>query len=764
MTDPAEHVDPTFDRPECRPDAGPVSALPLPRRIWARGASVKASVRLSAAFQSPGEADAATLWVTADGDFTVSVNNHQVGRIEGNPLARRLTRFDLPGAIKRGVNTIEVVVAPFGDGPHCMMAVMDAEIDAAPLRIVSDETWTARPERGHAEAAAIVGAIGSEPWGLPGGGPDDLYRGSFGDLRMLPLSPRRIVATDAGSGRIDRAEAILAADATAAAIGVGRDAPVQPPTIDLSAGWRYSHLRREFENQQLLAWLAGVRAQRPSLLIDYGVELNARLRIELAEPVRGAIALIADETPQAVDGYDTAFCQVLTFDGTQTAVTEITGMRYARLIFLWADGPVHLRAVTAETIYYPVEYRGTFKCNDPLLDRVWDVSAYTLHACMQDYVWDGIKRDQLPWMGDAHLEHLGIYYAFGDIAQPRRTLEWLRWHGPPDGPINGIDGYSMWWVCGLYDYLLFSGDRVFLDEQREALLELMVSIEAMVEGGLYRGPSPFIDHAPLVGDEQNGQVAGTQMLLLRALKDGSMMLGILGDSTHALRYVELADRVRAAGLSTYWRDDPGDFGPYRQVNALAIYAGLTDQAQAASAARCRLADGTGTPMTTWQTYYLLEALAEVEMYPQALKLLRSYYGAMLDHDATTFWETYDASWQGPDVHRQLTTHVSYGGYRISLCHGWAAGPLPWLSGRVLGIRPLRPGFSHCRIQPRPLDLKWFSGTVPTPHGEISIDAEHDPAGWRVAVDVPQGVQPNLDVSFFDPLASLILNGHAVEVP
>jgi len=300
-------------------------------------------------------------------------------------------------------------------------------------------------------------------------------------------------------------------------------------------------------------------------------------------------------------------------------------------------------------------------------------------------------------------------------------------------------------------------------DQADALLELMGSIEAMIEGGLYRGGSPFIDHAPIISDEQNGQVAGTQMLLVRALKEGSMLLGVLGESPDALRSVELAERVRGAAQSQYWRADPGDFGPYRQVNALAIYAGVADDEQAASAARCRLADGSGNPMTTWQHYYMFEALAQVGLHTEALDIMRHYYGAMLDLGATTFWETYDPSWQGPDVHSQATTHLSYAGYRISLCHGWAAGPVPWLSAHVLGVRPQRPGFSYCKIQPRPLDLKWFRGKVPTPHGEISIEAEHDPAGWRLAIDVPPGIQPSLDVSYLDPLAALTLNGQIAEL-
>ena len=78
-------------------------------------------------------------------------------------------------------------------------------------------------------------------------------------------------------------------------------------------------------------------------------------------------------------------------------------------------------------------------------------------------------------------------------------------------------------------------------------------------------------------------------------------------------------------------------------------------------------------------------------------------------------------------------------------------------------RPQRPGFSSCEIRPNPVDLKWFNGKVPTPHGEIAIEAERDPTGWRLAVDVPPGIRPSLDIENLEPVAALSLNGQVVDL-
>ena len=59
-------------------------------------------------------------------------------------------------------------------------------------------------------------------------------------------------------------------------------------------------------------------------------------------------------------------------------------------------------------VYLDVPYLGSFHCSDALLERIWDVAAYTVHLNMQQYIWDGIKRDRLVWMGDLHPEIASI--------------------------------------------------------------------------------------------------------------------------------------------------------------------------------------------------------------------------------------------------------------------------------------------------------------------------------------------------------------------
>ena len=62
-------------------------------------------------------------------------------------------------------------------------------------------------------------------------------------------------------------------------------------------------------------------------------------------------------------------------------------------------GELVLKSIVAELVYKDVPYRGKFCCSDELLNRIWMTGAYTVHLNMQEYLWDGIKRDRLVRVG-----------------------------------------------------------------------------------------------------------------------------------------------------------------------------------------------------------------------------------------------------------------------------------------------------------------------------------------------------------------------------
>lgn len=145
-------------------------------------------------------------------------------------------------------------------------------------------------------------------------------------------------------------------------------------------------------------------------------------------------------------------------------------------------------------------------------------------------------------------------------------------------------------------------------------------------------------------------------------------------------------------------------------------------------------------------------MAKAGDYKGALDIIRTYWGAMLDLGATTFWEDFDLNWlpnaarideivpEGKnDIHRDFGAYC-YQKFRHSFCHGWASGPTSWLSEYVLGVQVVEPGCKAIRIVPHLGDLKWVKGTFPTPYGIISISHTLSDNGKIVTeVDAPSEV-------------------------
>jgi hypothetical protein len=148
------------------------------------------------------------------------------------------------------------------------------------------------------------------------------------------------------------------------------------------------------------------------------------------------------------------------------------------------------------------------------------------------------------------------------------------------------------------------------------------------------------------------------------------------------------------------------------TQALALVAGIVPEADAA-ALRAKLADPDNgmVACTLSHTLYKYEALLQDTAQYGACVMadISRQWGLMLQHGATSFWETID----GADAF----------GKAGSLCHGWSAVPLYVYYAYVLGIKPTEPGFAKYTVLPQPCGLRSARGRVPMPGGFIDISWE-----------------------------------------
>ena len=417
-----------------------------------------------------------------------------------------------------------------------------------------------------------------------------------------------------------------------------------------------------------------------------------------------------------------------------------TGYRFVRFDLLTPGQTINLKEATAILRYRDIPYLGTFRCSDQRLNDIWMTGAYTVHLNMQEYIWDGIKRDRLVWLGDMHPETSTIVNVFGDEESFYASMDLACQQYPLPAWINGMSAYSLWYLIIQYDWYMRFGHKEYLEKHRDYILGLVDLIDKCIDAqGNDAMGAHFLDWPSSTNSE--GVDAGYHALLVWAMQDAQRMSILLGDEARAQKCREVEDRLRRKVVNP---------NGLKQAASLMAIAGLMDPAKA-----CRDYVSVGGPkgFSTFYGYYMLEALAMDGRYEEAMDIISQYWGGMLDMGATTFWEDFDLEWtrnagriddfvpEGKkDIHGDFGAYC-YPGFRHSFCHGWASGPTAWMSTHVLGVEILEAGCKRVRITPHLGRLQWAEGTFPTPYGQISIRHERRADGSvKSSIKAPKGVK------------------------
>lgn len=489
-----------------------------------------------------------------------------------------------------------------------------------------------------------------------------------------------------------------------------------------------------------------------ALLLDFGVEIQGN--IELFAPMlpdkepRTVRIRFGESASETMVDLDTKGAQndhairdeIVTLPWLGKKVVGPSGFRFVRIDAVGAK-PVQLSQVRAVLQIRDIPYVGSFKCDDERLNKIWQVGAYTVHLNMQEYLWDGIKRDRLVWIGDMHPETSTIAAVFGANEVVPRSLDLTRDVTPVTEWMNGISSYSMWWVLIHEQWWLHTGDRPYLAQQQPYLTALLRKLAGLIreDGREKIDGMRFLDWPS--SPNKQGVTAGLQGLLVMTLESGARLMTTLGDADVARLCTDAATRGRKV---------VPEVNGSKSGAALLALAGMTDAKKTADDV---LKVGGAKGVSTFYGFYVLQALAKAGEMDAALDIVRTYWGAMLDRGATTFWEDFNLEWLEnssridelvpagkKDLHGDFGAYC-YEGFRHSFCHGWASGPTAWMSQQILGVQPVEPGFATVRITPQLGSLKWAEGDYPTPRGPIHVRHERQADGSiKTDVKLPDGVK------------------------
>ena len=196
------------------------------------------------------------------------------------------------------------------------------------------------------------------------------------------------------------------------------------------------------------------QGQQPAILLDFGREIHGGIRLVTGCLLRKTgkrtqsawvIRSGSHERTGRKDQCRQRPCHArLPRCNCWLGVAEVgnSGFRFVRIDLLDPDAELILREVNACFIYRDLPYLGSFRCSDPRLNQIWNTGAYTVHLNMQNYLWDGIKRDRLVWVGDLHPEVTTVATVFGPHSIVPRSLDLARQTTPLPGWMNDIGSYS----------------------------------------------------------------------------------------------------------------------------------------------------------------------------------------------------------------------------------------------------------------------------------------------------------------------------------
>ena len=416
-----------------------------------------------------------------------------------------------------------------------------------------------------------------------------------------------------------------------------------------------------------------------------------------------------------------------------------TGYRFVRLDFL-EEGVFRLNRVYGTYVHSESDPIGSFECDNPLVNDIFNTAAHTLHLNMQNCIWDGIKRDQHIWCGDLYPEILGILYLYGNCREIENTFDYTIKYQSKERWINNIPLYNMWFLLCMKEYFSKTGKvkREYLESAKETLCVLKKCVNedgslTFEKGGLF-SDNPYYFDWPSHGT--------TDSLFACYATTLYTMRQIIHCTYFGEENIKLAKEIEAA-LSKKSKEN----SLFKAISAMGVLVDKSDCKKAFDLIRNNGASG----YSMFMTYFISKALTENGYVQEAFDNNLQYYGGMLQMGATSFWEGFEVEWMEnackiteKPQNGQREVHGDFGkpcyvGYRNSLCHGWSCGVLAFLIETVVGFRICDNDCTKFTLKPNMCGLKHISCKIPTAKGVVAIELTQKADGVETNLNIPKGL-------------------------
>lgn len=452
---------------------------------------------------------------------------------------------------------------------------------------------------------------------------------------------------------------------------------------------------------------------------------------------------------------------------TEFEAFNILGMRYVLVLVRLAESKLRLR-VSLTSALYPLDVRGAYHSDNPVLERLYSMAALTQRLCMFDAYVDCPFREQVQWWGDTLVQGSNTLYLSGDMRLYARGLRQIGAQRVPNGLTYGhaptmahhciLPDYTLFWHVTHHDYYTNTGDLELFKASREAILDTLryFANQTQENGLIAHDPRYwlFLDWANVYRD---GTPTIYNLIYLYALRKLVELFKAARDTAQARTLERRAAALEAAIIARLYDAKRGELyagldlkgKPVRQasphVATWAMMTGVLPEHHDAWTESILLPLVNGpcehpALPSPYFMFYVFELLKARGHGAEVLACVERWWKRFIDEGFATLPEVWE--------------HVK--GFR-SACHAWTAHPIIQIANLHLGVR--RRGIAWHEIEFEPVfeRAERVSGTVATPRGDIAVAWQREGNAVRVELGLPEGIAARVKL----PGVQRMVTGHKV---
>lgn len=464
-----------------------------------------------------------------------------------------------------------------------------------------------------------------------------------------------------------------------------------------------------------------------------------------------------------------------------------------------SNGNVLIHGLTFTERNFPYQRKGSFTCNDTLLNKLWEMGVRTIEATADD-AFGSDARERNEWIQDAH--KASFHTASVALSSPQANdkidvflLKSMLRHAAqsqhPDGMLSAtfptdrgpsdchyvIEDYACQWIEALAHYYDITHDKDFVKEYRSVLERLLGWFLNRITGNglVYAREYASFDN-PMAYLMAEG--ATLNAYLYHSLILASKLMKEIGVDVLEEKYMAEANKLKTCYNTKLWDEKEQAYSaglvgdevllPSVHAQVFALYAGIVPADRMKSVRAWLLKHykngesrsicknerykdflqkrvGIGMPVTFFWLLDVLYEMDTLEMDTEIIEEIRRrwFYMVSLQHDAGTLSESFVGS-DGKGSHES--------------CHNYGAVPVYYLSSYVLGVRT---DSKKMLIEPRLGLLLEAEGKVVTPWGIVEVSWMKKNERLEFSILLPEGVEAELRLPFEKVISTLYINGEKI---